>query len=55
MSNLPLVKFLEDAFTAIFEGINLPGMGYTEQELLDLSIFSSDIAKHYGTPMIWIA
>lgn len=45
MSNLPLVKFLEDAFTATFESVNLPGMDFTEQELLDLSIFSSDIAQ----------
>lgn len=26
------------------EGINLPGMGITEQELFDLTIYSSDIA-----------
>ena len=45
MGNLPLVRFLEDAFTATVKGINLPGMGYTEQELLDLTIYSSDIAQ----------
>ena len=45
MSNLPLVKFLEDAFNATVQGINLPGMGFTEQELRDLTIYSSDIAQ----------
>ncbi len=45
MSNLPLVKFLEDAFKATMEGISLPGAGFTEQELFDLTIYSSDIAQ----------
>ena len=45
MSNLPLVKFLQDAFNTTMEGINLPGMGLTEQELFDLTIYSSDIAQ----------
>ena len=45
MSNLPLVKFLQDAFNATMEGISLPGMDYTEQELFDLTIYSSDIAQ----------
>lgn len=45
MSNLPLVKYLQDAFNATVRGINLPGMSFTEQELLDLTIYSSDIAQ----------
>lgn len=45
MSNLPLVKFLQDAFNSTMQGINLPGMGFTEQELFDLTIYSSDIAQ----------
>ena len=45
MSNLPLVKFLQDAFNTTMQGINLPGMGFTEQELLDLTVYSSDIAQ----------
>lgn len=45
ISNLPLVKFLQDAFNATMQGINLPGMGLTEQELFDLTIYSSDIAQ----------
>lgn len=45
MSNLPLVKFLQDVFNATLKGINLPGMGFTEQELFDLTIYSSDIAQ----------
>lgn len=45
MSNLPLVKFLEGVFTATVKGVSLPGMGFTEQEILDLSSYSSDIAQ----------
>lgn len=45
MSNLPLVKFLEDVFTATVKGVSLPGMGFTEQEILDLNSYSSDIAQ----------
>ena len=45
MSNLPLVKFLQGVFNVTMQGINLPGMGLTEQELFDLTIYSSDIAQ----------
>lgn len=45
MSNLPLVKFLEDTFTSTMSGINLPGTHFTKEELFDLSIYSSDAAQ----------
>lgn len=45
MSNLPLVKFLEDTFTATMSGINLPGTKFTKEELFDLSIYTSDAAQ----------
>ncbi len=45
MSNVPLVRFLQDAFNATVNAVNLPGAGFTEQELLDLSLYSSDISQ----------
>ena len=45
MSNVPLARFLENAFNATLRALQMPGMGYTEEELLDLSIYSSDIAQ----------
>ena len=44
MSNLPLVKFLEDAFNTTVHGFNLPG-AFTQQELSDLTMYSSDTAQ----------
>lgn len=45
MSNVPLARFLENAFNATVRGLKMPGIGYTEEELLDLTIYSSDIAQ----------
>ena len=46
VSNVPLVRFLEDAFNASsVQGINLPGSGLSLEEQLDLTIYSSDIAQ----------
>ena len=45
MSNVPLARFLQDAFNASVKGINLPNSQFTPDELLDLTIYSSDIAQ----------
>lgn len=45
MSNVPLARFLENAFNSTVRALKMPGMGYTEEELLDLTIYSSDIAQ----------
>lgn len=46
MSNVPLTRFLEQAFNATVKALQLPpDMGYTQEELLDLTIYSSDIAQ----------
>ena len=44
MSNLPLVRYLEDAFNLTVKGINMPDV-FTPEQLLDLTMYSSDIAQ----------
>ena len=44
MGNLPLVKFLQDTFTANVTVVNMPGMK-TTSELLQLNQYSSDVAS----------
>ena len=46
MSNVPLARFLEDAFNTTVRGLSVPPEeGYTEEDIRDLTIYSSDIAQ----------
>ena len=45
MANVPLARFLQDAFNATIRGISMPDSGFTPRELLDMTIYSSDIAQ----------
>lgn len=45
MSNLPLVRFLEDTFTVNISALELPGSGKTLEEVAELTVWSSDVAQ----------
>ena len=45
MSNIPLVAFLENAFTANMTGVNLPGSGLSPDEMAQLIEWSSDVTQ----------